>query len=220
MANAQLTDWRKIEDEREKYAAYLCSREWAVLKEAVHERAKEICERCKIWPIDAVHHLSYERKYKERLEDLRGDCKWCHEFTHGKGEWDFADRHRDLGRYIEFCLKANKAPQPGVVMYGKVRLRASLALLMHAVESLEGIQRLAKRTGLPAGKCASDDPVELAIRELTKGLPFAIFAELGECLVTKKNSMEEYDRACQELGCRLIDAATLIAPALSSEAKT
>lgn len=28
-------DWKKMPEGKEKYAAYLCSREWSVLKEAV-----------------------------------------------------------------------------------------------------------------------------------------------------------------------------------------
>ncbi len=39
-------DWREIEDESEKCQYYLCSREWSVLKEAVHKRAQGVCERC------------------------------------------------------------------------------------------------------------------------------------------------------------------------------
>jgi len=81
-------DWRDIADEREKYQCYLCSREWAIRKEAVHKRAEGICERCGQYPIDAVHHLTYARKYDEELEDLAGWCKHCHAFTHGKALWD------------------------------------------------------------------------------------------------------------------------------------
>lgn len=83
--------WQDIADDREKYAAYLCSREWGVLKRAVHERAKGHCERCDVPSIDAVHHLTYARKYKEKLEDLEGLCKSCHEYTHGKSDIDPAD---------------------------------------------------------------------------------------------------------------------------------
>ena len=81
-------DWREIKDEREKYHHYLCSREWSVLKNAVHERAKEVCERCGQHPVDSVHHLTYERKYAEKLEDLAGWCKHCHDFIHGHALWD------------------------------------------------------------------------------------------------------------------------------------
>ena len=83
-----VTDWRSIEDEREKYSAYLCSREWGVLKRQVHERAGGKCERCKVNPIDAVHHLTYERKYAERLEDIQANCNGCHQFTHGHSDED------------------------------------------------------------------------------------------------------------------------------------
>lgn len=81
-------DWRTITDKKEKYAAYLCSREWGVLREAVHARAMGKCERCVINDIDAVHHLTYKRQYKERLEDLQGLCERCHAFTHGRSNTD------------------------------------------------------------------------------------------------------------------------------------
>lgn len=80
--------WQDIENEREKYAAYLCSREWAEKREAVRARAKGRCERCLRAPMEACHHLTYERKYKELLEDLQGTCRPCHEFTHGKSDRD------------------------------------------------------------------------------------------------------------------------------------
>lgn len=81
-------DWKKLEDGKEKYQLYLCSREWSVLKESVHERAGGICERCRMNPIDAVHHLTYARKYCERLDDLQGTCRPCHQFIHGKIDID------------------------------------------------------------------------------------------------------------------------------------
>lgn len=81
-------DWREITDDKEKYAAYLCSREWAEKREAVRGRAFGRCERCFINPMDACHHLSYERKYAEKLEDLQAICTPCHKFTHGKSDSD------------------------------------------------------------------------------------------------------------------------------------
>lgn len=93
-------NWKDISDEREKYAAYLCSREWSVLKEAVHARAYGLCERCFTRNIDAVHHLTYARKYCERLDDLQGLCNGCHEFTHGKRD----DDPREIeDREVKFC---------------------------------------------------------------------------------------------------------------------
>lgn len=83
-----LHDWRQMPEGREKYQAYLCSREWGLLREQVRKRAGGICERCRTKEMDHVHHLTYERKYRERLEDLQALCKPCHDFTHGKSDAD------------------------------------------------------------------------------------------------------------------------------------
>lgn len=83
-----IKDWKTETDDREKYGLYLASREWGVLKEAVHKRADGTCERCRKNPIGAVHHQTYVRKYQEKLDDLVGPCKECHAFTHGKSDKD------------------------------------------------------------------------------------------------------------------------------------
>lgn len=83
-----IKDWKTETDDREKYGLYLASREWGVLKEAVHKRADGTCERCRKNPIGAVHHQTYVRKYQEKLDDLVGLCKDCHAFTHGKSDKD------------------------------------------------------------------------------------------------------------------------------------
>lgn len=75
-------------DGREKYQAYLCGREWSVLKEAVRKRSGGVCERCLANEMDHVHHLTYERKYRERMDDLQAICKPCHDFIHAKSERD------------------------------------------------------------------------------------------------------------------------------------
>ena len=75
-------------NEKEKYQEYLASREWGLLREQVKARSRGICERCKINPSDAVHHLTYIRKYHELLEDLQDTCDTCHEFIHGKTDCD------------------------------------------------------------------------------------------------------------------------------------
>jgi len=80
--------WQHMSECKEKYAAYLCSREWSVLKEAVKERSNGMCERCAINAMDHVHHMTYARKYAERIEDLQACCKPCHEFIHGKSDFD------------------------------------------------------------------------------------------------------------------------------------
>lgn len=80
--------WQLMPEGPEKYQAYLCSREWAVLRRAVLDRCGGVCERCHVNPVSAVHHLTYERKYAEQIEDLVGWCQGCHEFTHGKRDGD------------------------------------------------------------------------------------------------------------------------------------
>jgi hypothetical protein len=112
---SEVSDWRSISDDREKYAAYLCSREWSKKKEAVHARAGEKCERCKVLPIAAVHHLTYARKYAEPLEDLQAICQPCHEFTHGK-DWLDPLHVTSILRFLVECkeerMDGTKLPPP------------------------------------------------------------------------------------------------------------
>jgi hypothetical protein len=70
--------------DREKYHAYLASREWAVLKEQVRARSGGKCERCNKAPYEQTHHVTYIRKYNEALDDLQAVCAPCHEFVSGK----------------------------------------------------------------------------------------------------------------------------------------
>lgn len=81
-------DWKRMPDGKEKYAAYLCSREWAVKRRAVEARCGRVCERCRLNDMDCVHHLTYARKYNERISDLAGWCDQCHAFVHGKSDFD------------------------------------------------------------------------------------------------------------------------------------
>lgn len=73
-----------MSDEKERYQKYLCSREWAVLRTQVFARCGNICERCENGPAKHAHHLTYIRKYNERLEDLEGLCEPCHSYNHDK----------------------------------------------------------------------------------------------------------------------------------------
>lgn len=81
-------DWQTCTNEREKYNLYLASREWSGLKHAVRIRSGGTCERCRHNPMDAVHHLTYIRKYRELPSDLQAICTPCHEFTHAKRDRD------------------------------------------------------------------------------------------------------------------------------------
>ncbi len=70
------------------YYTYLASREWALKKEAIRERSRGICERCHQAKHEQTHHLTYERLGNERLEDLLGLCKGCHEYLSAKSAND------------------------------------------------------------------------------------------------------------------------------------
>jgi hypothetical protein len=72
----------------EKLQEYYCSRKWGLRKEAVHERSGGICERCQVNKGQAVHHKTYARLYNEDLEDLMHLCDGCHQFIHGKNDFD------------------------------------------------------------------------------------------------------------------------------------
>ena len=95
-----LADWRSIANEKEKYAAYLCSREWAEKKESIRQRSHGRCERCTYGNFDACHHLTYIRKYDERLEDLQAICNECHRYVHGKS---YIDPALDLIKKIDIA---------------------------------------------------------------------------------------------------------------------
>lgn len=95
-----MEDWRAIVNDKSKYQAYLCSREWSVLTRKVRDRSGGRCERCKVNKHESTHHLTYERKYKERLEDLLGICNDCHSFIHGKSDYDPSVRPPIVNRKV------------------------------------------------------------------------------------------------------------------------
>lgn len=86
---------------------YLFSSHWREFRESVLKAQRErlgrnICERC---PKDAnekaesdlqVHHLTYERLGKERIEDVEILCRGCHDEIHLRDRKSRA-RHRAPG---------------------------------------------------------------------------------------------------------------------------
>jgi hypothetical protein len=72
----------------EERGRYLASREWALLKRQVRERAHGICERCRRAPHQQTHHLTYARLGSETLDDLLGVCRACHEFLSAVSDHD------------------------------------------------------------------------------------------------------------------------------------
>ncbi len=94
------------DSEKDRYQRYLCSREWGLLREQVWDRCGGVCERCRKAPMSHVHHLTYVRKYNERLDDLRGLCAPCHEYTHGRRKEDPRGIHVILSGIIQTRLNA------------------------------------------------------------------------------------------------------------------
>lgn len=70
------------------YHKYMASRDWALKREAVKERAGNICERCEEAYIANVHHLTYQNLGDEPLHDLQGLCRPCHAFLSAKSSDD------------------------------------------------------------------------------------------------------------------------------------
>jgi hypothetical protein len=71
-----------------EYKTYLRSWKWTLKRQAVRWRAWNRCERCRWRRMSAVHHRTYERIGKEPLADLQAICKACHDFVHGKSDYD------------------------------------------------------------------------------------------------------------------------------------
>jgi hypothetical protein len=71
-----------FQQRRTLYDNYLQSPQWRGLRQRVIERAKSVYERCLKNRITEVHHLTYDRLGNERIEDLLGVCRTCHEELH------------------------------------------------------------------------------------------------------------------------------------------
>lgn len=103
-----VNNWRSLPEGKEKYNQYLNSREWGLLKKQVKNRCGNLCERCKLNPVEQIHHLTYIRKYKEAITDLCGLCEMCHKFEHGLSDDDpiFYNTWREqLYRFENYCYK-------------------------------------------------------------------------------------------------------------------
>lgn len=63
------------------YNAYLQTRRWARIRDAVIERDK-VCQGCLQEPIEHVHHKNYKHVCDELLFELVGLCEDCHRKVH------------------------------------------------------------------------------------------------------------------------------------------
>jgi hypothetical protein len=67
------------------YEAYLKSDHWQRVRRLKFARNGARCEECGGRSRLEVHHLSYDRLGRERLEDLKVLCRACHASAHGLG---------------------------------------------------------------------------------------------------------------------------------------
>jgi 5-methylcytosine-specific restriction endonuclease McrA len=62
---------------------YYKSQEWKRKRKAVFIRDNFLCQDCKIWKAEEVHHLHYRNLFNESLDDLISLCAPCHGKRHG-----------------------------------------------------------------------------------------------------------------------------------------
>lgn len=68
------------------YVDYLKSEKWKRLRLEVMKRDSFLCQKCKTERACHVHHLTYERLGREKMEDLVSICLNCHIIEHNKNE--------------------------------------------------------------------------------------------------------------------------------------
>jgi 5-methylcytosine-specific restriction endonuclease McrA len=82
---------KAYEDKREKesrewwdkYNAYLLSPAWRALRAKVLQRDKLVCQGCgRPGAATQVHHLTYDRVFREMMFDLVSVCDACHKAIH------------------------------------------------------------------------------------------------------------------------------------------
>lgn len=75
---AKAAEWRA---RRAVYDDYLKSEDWRSRRDRVLARSP-ICQACERRPAQEVHHLTYDRIYREPLFDLVAICSGCHRALH------------------------------------------------------------------------------------------------------------------------------------------
>ncbi len=76
----------RLHTHKEKYQEYLRSPEWREKRSRVMRRASYLCEMCGERRATEVHHLTYDRIFREELDDLKAICRECHKTIHDKEE--------------------------------------------------------------------------------------------------------------------------------------
>lgn len=65
------------------YQDYLASGAWDRRRKKIFDKRGELCEDCKRCKKGLIlHHITYARVRRERAEDFRILCPWCHRRAH------------------------------------------------------------------------------------------------------------------------------------------
>lgn len=56
---------------------------WFSLRDRARRRGRNLCEFCRLRPIYALHHRTYDRHGCEKLTDVMAVCGRCHDLIHG-----------------------------------------------------------------------------------------------------------------------------------------
>jgi len=103
--------WETVPDGKEKYLAYLSSRDRALLEEEVRSRSGGLCERCLGHPSTQVRLMTYAALYRATPEDLLHLCVPCDEFLCGQ-------RRRDP--FLDVPVRADGTVVETVYLAGKI----------------------------------------------------------------------------------------------------
>ena len=106
---------------KENYLEYLLSPEWQAKRAERLKLDNYKCTVCGQEDFLEVHHLTYVRLGRERMEDLRTLCEDCHEDGHGlKPSDSFAQFRREQKRYRKiFIEQYGSFPHPCYFNCGK-----------------------------------------------------------------------------------------------------
>lgn len=74
---------RRVWPFSERYTRYMTSTRWKTVRCIVLFLAEFRCDECGSGGAVEVHHLTYQRFGRERLDDLQPLCRECHERKHG-----------------------------------------------------------------------------------------------------------------------------------------
>ena len=69
-------EWKRVHD------LYLQSDQWRAIRSRVLDRAKGLCEGCRLATAEQVHHHTYDNAGHEFMFELAALCAPCHERYH------------------------------------------------------------------------------------------------------------------------------------------